>query len=72
MLGVERFPIGFKSVFNGHAHRHVVLGIYHGGRYGALGMSRRDELMYKPMTFKVSTRQTHAQTHDLQSKFHLM
>lgn len=52
MLGVERFPISFKSVFNGNVHRHVVLGIYYSGRWGSIGMSRREELMYKPLTFK--------------------
>ncbi|XP_052769467.1 tubulinyl-Tyr carboxypeptidase 2-like isoform X3 [Mya arenaria] len=52
MMGMERFPIGFKTQFNGNYHRHVVLGIYHGGRYGALGMSRREDLMYKPLVYK--------------------
>lgn len=53
MMGVERFPISFKTQFNGNIHRHVVLGVYHAGKYGAIGMSRRDDLMYKPMHFKV-------------------
>lgn len=52
-MGLERFPISFKTQFNGNFHRHVVLGIYHGGRYGALGMSRREDLMYKPLIYKV-------------------
>lgn len=52
-MGVERFPISFKTQFNGNIHRHVVLGMYHAGKYGALGMSRRDDLMYKPLHFKV-------------------
>ncbi|KAL5008144.1 hypothetical protein ScPMuIL_013725 [Solemya velum] len=51
-LGVERFVISFKSVFNGNVHRHVVLGVYYGGKYGALGLSRRDDLMYKPLYYK--------------------
>lgn len=50
---MERFPISFKTQFNGNIHRHVVLGVYHAGRYGALGMSRRDDLMYKPLVYKV-------------------
>ena len=53
MIGVERFPISFKTAFNGNCHRHVVLGIYNSGRYGALGMSRREDLMYKPLVYKV-------------------
>nr|XP_022333693.1 vasohibin-2-like isoform X1 [Crassostrea virginica] len=51
-LGVERFPLSFKSVFGGNVHRHVVLGIYYAGSYGTIGMSRREDLMYKPLTFK--------------------
>ena len=54
MMGVERFAISFKTAFNGNTHRHVVLGIYHSGRYGALGMSRREDLMYKPLVYRVS------------------
>lgn len=52
MIGVERFPLSFKSFYNGNVYRHVVLGVYYGGRYGALGMSRREDLMYKPLTYK--------------------
>lgn len=52
IMGMERFPISFNTQFSGNIHRHVVLGIYHGGRYGALGMSRRDDLMYKPLVYK--------------------
>ncbi|KAH9494456.1 Tubulinyl-Tyr carboxypeptidase 2 [Bulinus truncatus] len=51
-VGMERFTISFKTVFDGHQHRHVVLGISFGGNYGAIGMSRRDDLMYKPLEFK--------------------
>lgn len=54
-LGVERFPISFKSFYNGNVYRHVVLGIYNGGRYGAIGMSRREDLMYKPLEYKSLT-----------------
>ena len=52
MIGLERFPLSFKSIYNGNVYRHVVLGVYHGGRYGAIGMSRREDLMYKPLTYK--------------------
>lgn len=55
MLGLERFPISFKTIFSGTAHHHGVLGVYYGGRYGAIGMSRRDDLMYKTLTFKVNS-----------------
>ncbi|KAG8504430.1 Tubulinyl-Tyr carboxypeptidase 2, partial [Galemys pyrenaicus] len=49
---VERFPISFKTCFSGNHFHHVVLGIYCNGRYGSLGMSRRAELMDKPLTFR--------------------
>ncbi|XP_074652520.1 tubulinyl-Tyr carboxypeptidase 2-like isoform X2 [Tubulanus polymorphus] len=50
--GLERFAISFKSCFAGNFHRHVVLGLYYNGCYGTIGMSRREELMYKPLKFK--------------------
>ncbi|XP_053316664.1 tubulinyl-Tyr carboxypeptidase 2 [Spea bombifrons] len=49
---VERFPISFKTQFSGSYFHHVVLGIHCNGRYGSLGMSRRSDLMDKPMTFR--------------------
>ncbi|XP_001508093.1 tubulinyl-Tyr carboxypeptidase 1 [Ornithorhynchus anatinus] len=52
MPTLERFPISFKSHFSGNDFRHIVLGVNCGGRYGALGMSRREDLMYKPPTFR--------------------
>ena len=52
---LDRFPISFKSVFGTQQHRHIVLGFYFAGRYGALGLSRLDTLMYKaPMYFTLS------------------
>ncbi|KAK3093907.1 hypothetical protein FSP39_021676 [Pinctada imbricata] len=51
-LGLERFTVSFKSVFGGNVHRHVVLGVYYAGSWGTIGMSRREDLMYKSMTFK--------------------
>ncbi|BFZ06889.1 hypothetical protein BsWGS_09928 [Bradybaena similaris] len=52
MLGVERFALSFKTDFKGFQHRHVVLGISYRGSYGTIGMSRREDLMYKPVEFK--------------------
>ncbi|XP_055495739.1 tubulinyl-Tyr carboxypeptidase 2 [Leucoraja erinacea] len=49
---VERFPISFKTQFSGNYFHHVVLGVYHNGRYGTLGMSRREDLMDKPLAFR--------------------
>ena len=33
----------------GISPRHIVLAIYYNGRFGALGLSRRDTLMYKEL-----------------------
>lgn len=49
--GLERYPLSFRSVFGSNIHRHVVLVVSWNGLYGALGMSRRDDLMYKPLEF---------------------
>ncbi|CAH8443953.1 unnamed protein product [Schistosoma intercalatum] len=50
---LKRFTISFVSEFNGKIFRHVVLGIYSSGLFGALGLSRRENLMYKPLNFPV-------------------
>ena len=52
MPTLERFPISFKTYFSGNYFRHIVLGVNLGGRYGALGISRREDLMYKPPAFR--------------------
>nr|XP_057946840.1 tubulinyl-Tyr carboxypeptidase 1-like [Doryrhamphus excisus] len=49
MPGVERFPLSFKSHFSGNHFHHIVLGVHSAGRFGALGMSRREDLMFKPL-----------------------
>ncbi|XP_031697077.1 tubulinyl-Tyr carboxypeptidase 2-like, partial [Anarrhichthys ocellatus] len=52
LTSLERFPISFKTQFLGHCFHHVVLGVYCNGRYGSLGMSRRPDLMDKPLTHR--------------------
>ncbi|XP_014352063.1 tubulinyl-Tyr carboxypeptidase 2 [Latimeria chalumnae] len=52
LTSVERFPISFKTQFSGSYFHHVVLGVYCNGRYGSLGMSRRADLMDKPLAFR--------------------
>lgn len=54
VAGLERYPLGFRSVFGSNVHRHVVLVVSWNGLFGALGMSRRADLMYKPLQFSVS------------------
>ncbi|XP_071962530.1 tubulinyl-Tyr carboxypeptidase 2-like [Antedon mediterranea] len=55
LSGLERFPLSFKTEFSGTTHRHVVLGVRYNGRYGSLGMSRRSDLMDKPLVFTTLT-----------------
>ena len=50
---LQRFAISFKSVSNDHVHRHVVMGMYHANQFGALGLSRKKDLMNKPLEAKV-------------------
>lgn len=52
MPSVERFPLSFKTRFSGNHFRHIVLGVHSAGRFGALGISRRQDLMYKPLEYK--------------------
>ncbi|KAI3367219.1 hypothetical protein L3Q82_008271 [Scortum barcoo] len=52
MPGVERFPLSFQSQFSGNHFHHIVLGVHSGGRFGALGISRREDLMFKPLEFR--------------------
>ena len=53
MAALDRFPVSFRTLFGGNEHRHVVLGVHFNGYYGAIGISRRGDLMYKPLTFRV-------------------
>ncbi|XP_044129502.1 tubulinyl-Tyr carboxypeptidase 1 [Bufo gargarizans] len=59
--GLERFPISFKTQFAGGCFRHIVLGLHWGGYFGALGISRREDLMYKPLR--------HRSLHELMTDF---
>lgn len=52
---LQRFAISFKSVSDNHVYRHVVMGIYHANQFGALGLSRKKDLMNKPLEAKVHT-----------------
>lgn len=48
---LTRFPITFKSVSNGQAFYHIVLGVHYEGQFGAIGFSRRVDLMDKPLVY---------------------
>jgi hypothetical protein len=51
ITGLQRFALGFKTKINKAWLSHVVLGMYYNGKFGALGLSRREDLMYKPLMF---------------------
>lgn len=48
---VERFPIYFRSHVTNKEYKHIVLGIYVQGHFGALGISRDCGLQDKPATY---------------------
>ena len=51
--GVDRVPISFKSFVKpiNRSFRHIVLAIRYQGKWGAIGLSRKDTLMYKKIKF---------------------
>ena len=53
MEDMLRIPVSFKTRVEGHVHRHIVLAVQHipSGRFGALGLSRRSELMFKDLSY---------------------
>ncbi|KAJ3156780.1 Tubulinyl-Tyr carboxypeptidase 2 [Geranomyces michiganensis] len=52
LVDVERIPCSFKSECGGETYRHIVLLLRCGDRWGALGISRRPDLMDKPLAYK--------------------
>ncbi|CAF0723962.1 unnamed protein product [Adineta ricciae] len=52
IIGLDRFNISFKTRFNSIIYRHVVLGVKYQQFYGALGISRREDLAYKSLDGK--------------------
>ena len=51
MADLLRIPISFKSTADGNTYRHIVLAVRYGDKWGALGISRRDSLMWKDLQF---------------------
>ncbi|KAJ3289885.1 Tubulinyl-Tyr carboxypeptidase 2 [Rhizoclosmatium sp. JEL0117] len=51
MYDVDRYALSFKSKCQGQTYRHIVLAVKHKGKVGALGLSRRVDLMDKPVQF---------------------
>ncbi|CAM9333483.1 unnamed protein product, partial [Ectocarpus sp. 13 AM-2016] len=50
---VDRFPVCFRSSLDGRVYRHIVLAVRSGGKWGSLGLSRRDTLMYKELKYEL-------------------
>ncbi len=48
---IHRLPVAFKSRCAGKDYRHIVLCVKVQGSYGAVGLSRRETLMAKPLVF---------------------
>ncbi len=53
MENITRVPLRFATVVgqDAHVYWHIVLAIRHDGKWGSLGLSRRQELMYKPLVY---------------------
>jgi len=52
---VDRFSLSFKSEVDGKIYRHIVLAVKIRGFYGAIGLSRKDDLHWKEPVYKVFT-----------------
>lgn len=52
LQSLERIPMSFKSRVDGHTFKHIVLAVRHQGMWGALGLSRRPALYWKPLVHK--------------------
>jgi hypothetical protein len=51
LTSVHRIPLSFKSKFQDGVHRHIVTAVCVDGLWGALGISRRDCLMFKTVRY---------------------
>jgi tubulinyl-Tyr carboxypeptidase len=49
--GLDRLPLSFKSKCESNTHRHIVLALRYDNKWGALGLSRRSNLMFKEMIY---------------------
>ena len=48
---LDRVTVSFKSTCQGQIYRHIVLVIKHKDKWGALGLSRKPDLMNKNLEF---------------------
>ncbi|CAM9311096.1 unnamed protein product, partial [Pylaiella littoralis] len=53
MTEVDRFPVCFRSSLDGRVYRHIILAVRSEKVWGALGLSRRDTLMYKELKYEL-------------------
>lgn len=51
LSGVDRLPLSFKSKCDTNTHRHIVLALRYDHKWGAIGISRRPNLMYKEIMY---------------------
>lgn len=48
---ILRYPISFRSYVGDTSYKHIILCVQRGHLFGALGISRKQNLMYKPLEF---------------------
>lgn len=51
MSDMDRLPLIFNSEISGHRYGHIVLAVRYSGKIGAIGLSRRADLMFKAWGF---------------------
>ncbi|GLE04485.1 hypothetical protein PINS_up013440 [Pythium insidiosum] len=69
---LERFPLSFKSQAGNSVHRHIVLAVRHQNKWGALGLSRSERLMYKELRFNSLSELTQDFCHGFESVCHVV
>ncbi|KAJ0407186.1 hypothetical protein ATCC90586_005275 [Pythium insidiosum] len=67
---LDRFPLSFKSQAGNSVHRHIVLAVRHQNKWGALGLSRSERLMYKELRFSSLSELTQDFCHGFESVCH--
>ena len=73
MSDMDRVPLSFKTkFFHGTVHRHIVLAIRYEGKWGAIGISRRANLMNKPMTFSSLSALVEDYRHSYEECYHVL
>ncbi|KAI8899590.1 VASH2 protein [Globomyces pollinis-pini] len=67
---LDRITLSFKSVCDGIVYRHIVLVLKYFDKWGALGLSRRPDLMNKTLTYRTLSDLIHEYKICYENNFH--